>query len=59
MDIHNDLLLALVAKICVSLRVNARSFQYIFTSGWFLSCISRILCIQYNATIQYNPYLPI
>lgn len=59
MDIHNDLLLALVAKICVSLRVNALSFQYVFTSGWFISHIYRILCRQYNITIQYNPYLPI
>lgn len=58
MDIHNDLLLALVAKIRVSLDANALSFQIVFTSGWFLSHISRILCRQYNA-IQYSPYLPV
>lgn len=56
MDIYNDLLLALVAKICVSLDVNVLYFQNVLTSGWFLSHICRIICRQYSAT-QYNPYL--
>lgn len=58
MDIYNDLLLALVAKTYIYLDVNALSFQNVFTSGWFLSHISRILCRQSNVT-PYNPYLPI
>lgn len=55
MDVHNGLLLA---KVCVSLNVNALCCQNVFTSGWFLSHISRILFRQYNAT-QCNPYFPI